>query len=79
MSDLTTMCLEDMNKLKRMKVETLVTIHVHQRDLFGKISDDAKKNMIWLTENANSKIASIGSTTNASSATRITVSKTVFA
>jgi hypothetical protein len=40
---------------------------------------DAKKNMIWLTENANSKIASIGSTTNASPATRITVSKTVFA
>ena len=46
MNDLTMMCLEDMNKLKRMKVETLVTIHVHQRDLFTKISDVAKKNMI---------------------------------
>lgn len=29
MSELTQMCLEDMNKLKRMKVETLVTIHVY--------------------------------------------------
>jgi len=29
MSELSAMCLEDMNKLKRMKVETLVTIHVH--------------------------------------------------
>jgi dynein heavy chain len=34
MTELTALCLEDMNKLKRMKVETLVTIHVHQRDLF---------------------------------------------
>jgi len=37
MNELTTMCLEDMNKLKRMKVETLVTIHVHQKDTFMKI------------------------------------------
>jgi hypothetical protein len=39
---------------------------------------DAKKNMIWLKENANSKIASIGLTTNASPAIRVTVSKMVF-
>lgn len=37
MSELTIMCLENMNKLKRMKVETLVTIHVHQKDTFMKI------------------------------------------
>ena len=42
MAELSAMCLEDMNKLKRMKVETLVTIHVHQRDLFQKILEDAK-------------------------------------
>jgi len=42
MSELTMMCLEDMDKLARTKVETLVTIHVHQRDLFGKILEDVK-------------------------------------
>ncbi len=42
MSELTMMCLEDMDRLTRTKVETLVTIHVHQRDLFGKILEDAK-------------------------------------
>lgn len=46
MVELTTMCLEDMNKLKRTKVETLVTIHVHQRDLFQKILEDAKQHKI---------------------------------
>ena len=46
MNELTTMCLEDMNKLKRMKVETLVTIHVHQRDLFMKIQEDVKAHRI---------------------------------
>ncbi len=46
MSELSAMCLEDMNKLKRMKVETLVTIHVHQRDLFQKILEDAKSHKI---------------------------------
>jgi len=43
MSELTMMWLEDMDKLARTKVETLVTIHVHQRDLFGKILEDAKQ------------------------------------
>lgn len=43
MSELTLMCLEEMDRLTRTKVETLVTIHVHQRDLFGKILEDAKQ------------------------------------
>ena len=34
MTELSAMCLENMNKLRRVKIETLVTIHVHQRDLF---------------------------------------------
>ena len=46
MTELTQMCLEEMDKLKRMKVETLVTIHVHQRDLFQKIHEDAKQHKI---------------------------------
>jgi dynein heavy chain len=46
MRELTTMCLEEMNKLERTKVETLVTINVHQRDLFYKILDDAKQHKI---------------------------------
>lgn len=29
MTELSQMCLEDMNKIKRMKIETIVTIHVH--------------------------------------------------
>ena len=34
MNELVQMCLEDMNKLKRQKVETLVTIHVRQMEIF---------------------------------------------
>lgn len=46
MKELSAMCLEDMNRLKRTKIETLVTIHVHQRDLFQKILEDAKQHKI---------------------------------
>lgn len=42
MKELSAMCLEEMDRLKRTKVETLVTIHVHQRDLFMKIHEDGK-------------------------------------
>lgn len=42
MKELTNMCLEDLNKLERTKVETLVTINVHQRDQFYRILEDAK-------------------------------------
>ena len=43
MNELTLMCLEDMDKLSRTKVETLVTIHVYQRDTYNKILEDAKQ------------------------------------
>ena len=46
MKELSNMCLEDLNRLQRCKVETLVTIHVHQRDLFQKILEDAKQHKI---------------------------------
>jgi len=46
MNDLSAMCLEDMNKLVRQKTETLVTIHVHQRDLFLELEEDCKQHKI---------------------------------
>jgi dynein heavy chain len=47
MSTLTEMCLDgDMNKLVRQKTETLVTIHVHQRDVFFEIQDMCKQHKI---------------------------------
>lgn len=42
MTELSQMCLEDMNKLRRMKIETIVTIHVHQRDTFERIQTAVK-------------------------------------
>lgn len=40
MSDLSSMCLSDLpSKLIRTKIETLVTIHVHQRNQFMKVKD----------------------------------------
>jgi dynein heavy chain len=40
------MCLEDMNPLKRMAVETIVTIHVHQKEIFDEIHADCKQHKI---------------------------------
>jgi dynein heavy chain len=40
MSDLSAMCLEDIeSKLERTKIEALVTIQVHQRDLSYRLKD----------------------------------------
>ena len=42
MSSLTAMCLEDIkSRVQRMKIETLVTVHVHQIDIFKEIKDEA--------------------------------------
>ena len=38
----TQMCFEDMKLIKRMAVETIVTTHVHQREVFDEINDDCK-------------------------------------
>ena len=47
MSDLTAMCLEDIKtELLRVKVETMVTIHVYQRDKFVEIADLVKGSKI---------------------------------
>ena len=46
MEQLSAMCLEDMNKLVRQKTETLVTIHVHQRDVFFEIQELCKQHKI---------------------------------
>lgn len=42
MEVLSRMCLKDYGKIERTKVETLVTVHVHQRDLFLQVQEDAK-------------------------------------
>jgi dynein heavy chain len=47
MKDLTAMCLEDFKtKLERTKIETLVTIHVHQVGVYGKILEEVKAGRI---------------------------------
>ena len=76
MSELTAMCLEDWDRLARTKIETLVTIHVHQRDLFGKILEDAKQYKIVMlrTSTGSRTPASTGSTTRSTSACRFAMS-----
>lgn len=50
MSELVNICLSDLGtKLNRTKYETLVTIHVHQRDLFTEISAKIKEHKIKTT------------------------------
>ncbi|EUD70891.1 hypothetical protein YYG_04015 [Plasmodium vinckei petteri] len=47
MSELVNICLSDLGtKFNRTKYETLVTIHVHQRDLFNEISGKIKEHKI---------------------------------
>lgn len=47
MAELTGLCLEDLgSRIQRTKIETLVTIHVHQVDLFREIIDAAKGHKI---------------------------------
>ena len=47
MSDLTNMCRDNLpNKLVRMKIETLVTIQVYQKDLFKRVQENVARNEI---------------------------------
>ena len=47
MEKLTEMCLVDIkSKLQRVKIETLVTIHVHQIDLYLEIQEAVKQQKI---------------------------------
>ena len=47
LTKLSGMCLnEDMTRIGRTKIETLVTIHVHQKDLYDEIVQDVKGNRI---------------------------------
>ena len=47
METLTAMCLEPMeSRIVRTKIETLVTIHVHQKDLFEEIQQEVKTHKI---------------------------------
>jgi dynein heavy chain len=47
MTELTLLCLDEgLNSLQRTKVETLVTIHVRQREIFSEIKALAAKHSI---------------------------------
>jgi len=46
MSELTAMCLDDWDRIQRTKIETMVTIHVHQKDLFMSLLDEVRKHNI---------------------------------
>ena len=47
MEKLTAMCLEEhTSRIHKAKIETLVTIHVHQKDLFEEIQQEAKTHKI---------------------------------
>jgi hypothetical protein len=45
-AELTKMCLEPMNKIERMKVETCVTIHVRQIEIFVDIKAECAQHKI---------------------------------
>jgi dynein heavy chain len=45
-NELIELCLTELNPLERCKIETLVTIHVHQVDVFREISEGCKANKI---------------------------------
>lgn len=46
LSELTQMCLEEWGPLDRTKIETLVTIHVHHREIYQIVMDLAKQHKI---------------------------------
>lgn len=46
LNDLTAMCLEEWNKVERTRIETMVTIHVRQIEIYDEIRDEAKNHRI---------------------------------
>jgi dynein heavy chain len=46
LQELISICLQNLNRLERTKYETLVTIHVHQRDLFQEVLKKVKANLV---------------------------------
>ena len=46
LAELTQMCLEEWGPLKRTRIETLVTIHVHHKEIYQIVMDLAKQHKI---------------------------------